>query len=100
MLKKIVIVAAIAFTAYYVLHNPQVAGHTVHVAAKNAWHGLKGVAASLAKFINTLSRDRPAVRSMLPPPGSRLRGIDRYLARGERVVFVLRRPAVRLGRAI
>ena len=54
MLKKIVIVAAIAFTAYYVLHNPQVAGHTVHVAGKNAWHGVKGVAASLAKFINTL----------------------------------------------
>src|SRR5207244_423554 len=46
------------------------------------------------------SRDRPAVRSMLPPPGSRLRGIDRYLARGERVVFVLRRHAVVLERAI
>ena len=37
---------------------------------------------------------------MLPPPGSRLRGIDRYLARGERVVFVLRRHAVVLERAI
>ena len=28
--------------------------HTVHVAGKNAWHGVRGVAASLAKFINTL----------------------------------------------
>ena len=28
--------------------------HTVHVAAKNVWHGLRGIAASLAKFINTL----------------------------------------------
>ena len=30
------------------------AGHTVHVAGRNAWHGVKGIAASLAKFINTL----------------------------------------------
>jgi len=54
MLKKVLVLAAIAFVVYYVLHNPQVAGHTVHVAAKNAWHGLRGIAASLAKFINTL----------------------------------------------
>ena len=54
MLKKVLFLALIAFTAYYVLHNPQIAGHTVHLAGKNAWHGLKGVAASLAKFINTL----------------------------------------------
>ena len=54
MLKKVLVLAAIAFVVYYVLHNPQVAGHAVHVAGKNAWHGLKGVAASLAKFINTL----------------------------------------------
>ena len=54
MFKKVLILAAIAFLAYYVLHNPQVAGHTVHVAGKNAWHGAKSVAASLAKFINTL----------------------------------------------
>ena len=54
MLKKVLVLALIAFAAYYVLHNPQVAGHTTHVAVKNAWHGVKGVAASLAKFINTL----------------------------------------------
>src|SRR5260370_41975739 len=54
MLKKVLVLAAIAFVVYYVLHNPQVAGHPVHVAGKNAWHGVKGVAASLAKFINTL----------------------------------------------
>jgi hypothetical protein len=54
MLKKVLFLALIAFVAYYVLHNPQVAGHTVHIAGKNAWHGMKGVAASLAKFINTL----------------------------------------------
>jgi len=54
MLKKVLFLALIAFAAYYVLHNPQVAGHAMHVAGKNAWHGVKGVAASLAKFINTL----------------------------------------------
>ncbi len=54
MLKKVLVLAAIAFVVYYVLHNPQVAGHTLHVAGKNAWHGVRGVAASLAKFINTL----------------------------------------------
>lgn len=54
MFKKLLILAAIAFVAYYVLHSPQVAGHTVHLAGKNAWHGVKGVAASLTKFINTL----------------------------------------------
>jgi hypothetical protein len=54
MVKKVLVLAAIAFVVYYVLHNPQVAGHTTHVAVTNAWHGLKGTAASLAKFINTL----------------------------------------------
>src|SRR2546423_4773389 len=37
---------------------------------------------------------------MLPPPGSRLRDIEKYLAHGEKVVFVLRRHAVVLERAI
>jgi hypothetical protein len=54
MLKKVLLIAAIAFVAYYVLHSPQVAGHTVHAMGKNAWHGVKGIAASLTKFINTL----------------------------------------------
>ena len=54
MVKKVLVLAAIAFVVYYVLHNPQVAGHTTHVAVRNAWHGVKGIAASLAKFINTL----------------------------------------------
>lgn len=54
MVKKVLILAAIAFVAYYVLHSPAVAGHTVHLAGKNAWQGVKGVAASLTKFINTL----------------------------------------------
>ncbi len=54
MLKKLLILAAIAFVAYYVLHSPQVAGHTVHLAGKNALHGVKGLAASLTKFINSL----------------------------------------------
>lgn len=54
MLKKLLILAAIAFVAYYVLHSPQVAGHTVHLAAKNTWHGMKGAAGSLTKFINTI----------------------------------------------
>jgi preprotein translocase subunit SecG len=54
MLKKVLVLAAIAFVVYYVLHNPEVAGHTLHVGGKNAWHGVRSVAASLAKFINTL----------------------------------------------
>jgi len=37
---------------------------------------------------------------MLPPPGSPLGDIEKYLARGERVVFVLRRHGVVLERAI
>ncbi len=37
---------------------------------------------------------------MLPPPGSRPRDIEKYLAHGERVVLVLRRHAVVLERAI
>src|SRR2546422_8276875 len=37
---------------------------------------------------------------MLPGPGSPLAGIDKYLAHGERVIFVLRRHAVVLKYAI
>jgi uncharacterized membrane protein YdbT with pleckstrin-like domain len=37
---------------------------------------------------------------MLPPPGSRLRDIEKYLAHGERVVFVLRRHTIVLEMAI
>src|SRR2546423_8198965 len=37
---------------------------------------------------------------MLPPPGSRLRDIEKYLAHGEKVVFVIRRHAVVLERAV
>jgi len=37
---------------------------------------------------------------VLPPPGSRPRDIEKYLAHGERVVLVLRRHAVVLERAI
>jgi uncharacterized membrane protein YdbT with pleckstrin-like domain len=37
---------------------------------------------------------------MLPPSGSRLRDIEKYLAHGEKVVFVLRRHAVVLERAV
>jgi hypothetical protein len=54
MLKKILIVAVIAFVAYYVLHSPTTAGHTVKVAGAGIWHDAKGVAASLTKFVNTL----------------------------------------------
>ena len=54
MLKKLLIVAAIAFVAYYVLHSPQVAGHTVHLASRNALHGVKSLAASLTKFVNSI----------------------------------------------
>ena len=31
------------------LGRPDRAFHTVHIAGKNAWHGVKGVAASLTK---------------------------------------------------
>ena len=53
-MKKILWLAVVAFALYYVLHSPQVAGHTVHVAAQSTWHGVKQVAASLTKFLNTL----------------------------------------------
>jgi hypothetical protein len=52
--KKIFWVAVAAFVVYYVLHSPQVAGQTVHVAAQSTWHGMKQVAASLTRFFNTL----------------------------------------------
>lgn len=54
MVKKLLILAAIAFVAYYVLHSPTIAGHTVKVASAGVWHDAKGVAASLTKFVNTL----------------------------------------------
>ena len=54
MLKKLLILAVIAFVAYYVLHSPTVAAHTVKVAGAGIWHDLHGVAASLTKFVNTL----------------------------------------------
>src|SRR5207244_6442297 len=54
IVKKILWFAVAAFIVYYVLHSPQVAGQTIHVAAQSTWHGLKQVAASLTKFLNTL----------------------------------------------
>jgi len=54
VVKKILLIAAIAFVAYYVLHSPQIAGHTVHTAGMSAWHGVREMAGSLTKFFNTL----------------------------------------------
>jgi hypothetical protein len=53
-MKKIVLILVLAFIAYYVLHSPQVAGHSLHAAGKGAWHGLKSAADSLTKFFNSL----------------------------------------------
>jgi hypothetical protein len=53
-MKKIVVIVVVAFIAYYVLHSPQVAGHSLHAAGKGAWHGMKSAAASLTQFFNSL----------------------------------------------
>jgi hypothetical protein len=53
-MKKILWFLVVAFAVYYVLHNPQVAGQTVHAAARGVWHGVGDVATSLTKFLNTL----------------------------------------------
>ena len=54
MVKKLLLIAVILFVAYYVLHSPTIAAHTVRVASKEVVHGAKNVAASLTKFVNTL----------------------------------------------
>jgi hypothetical protein len=53
-MKKVVLVLAVAFVIYYVLHSPQVAGKSLHAVGSGTWHGVKAAAASMTKFFNSL----------------------------------------------
>jgi hypothetical protein len=55
-LKRIIILAAIAFVVFYAVRSPDSAALTFRVAAKTSRAGLKDLAESLARFFDALIR--------------------------------------------
>lgn len=53
-LKRILILALFAFIVYYVLRSPDSAAAAFRVGGTTALNGMKGVAESLARFIDAL----------------------------------------------
>ncbi len=53
-LKRLLILAVVAFVVYYVLRSPDTAAQAFRVGGAFALDGLKGVADSLARFIDAL----------------------------------------------
>jgi hypothetical protein len=52
--KRILILLALAFVAYYVLRSPQSAATALRASGHFTLQGMKYVAEALAKFIDTL----------------------------------------------
>ena len=53
-LRKILMMALIAFVAYYVIRSPNAAASAFRGAGSTTFHGLQSLAESIAKFVDAL----------------------------------------------